>query len=1145
MLKPGFYEQVIDLALRHALQASPDAAHFDSQIERIDEAEAAQILTQYLAGIIKDSLHLIREKPDCQSAELERCGEQIDRADPGLQQDQALAPGLRRQIDLANQLIRTISRATGEPSYQERLVDHRAEQLLALLDTTNRTPDQHKRRTLPRPATSLTLSSLFTGTVHEPSLFGELKREIATADRIDWLVSFIRWSGLIILLDDLREFTRNGGRLRVITTAYMGASDVKAIDVLSQLPHTEILVSYDTSRTRLHAKSYIFHRQTGFTTAYVGSSNLSNAAISAGLEWNVKVTAQDMPEVLRKIEATFESYCQSREFEHYTSADRERLADAIRRERNRDPGAGLAADIQYYFQITPYPYQQEILDRLTAERDIRGHFRNLVVAATGTGKTVIAAFDYQRFCRAHPEQANRLLFVAHREEILVQSLNCFRGVLRDPNLGALWVGEHRPASLDYLFVSIQTFHAQGLQDRLRPDFYDYIVVDEFHRAAAPTYQQLLSVLQPRILLGLSATPERMDEKDILDYFDQRIAAEIRLPEAIERKLLCPFVYFGVTDEVDLRQLRWTQGGYDPVELSRILTLDRAVAGRRAALIMASLERYIADLASMKALAFCVSVEHARFMAGQFNRYQIPALALTALSSPAERADARSSLERGQIQILCVVDLFNEGVDIPAINTVLFLRPTESLTVFLQQLGRGLRLAPGKDCLTVLDFIGQAHQRFSFEDRFRALLTHTRTSIEHEVRNGFIHVPTGCYIQLERVARDYVLENIRQSIQARDGLRSRLRTFTADTGQALTLINFVRYYHLDPRSLYNRKMSFARLAVQAQARPDFTSGLESALARQNSWLKLCSIDSRRWITFLQRILPHASTLDFSRLTAAEIRMLRMFIYTILPDRGQPARTQASSGTPAADRVEEPAPLEFAPLASVLMEPVPVESVPAEPVPVESVPVEPVPASSPLALQAGQIDWLRRLQQDPVVLDELLQLLAIRFEQIDLVDEPVDVGFDCPLDLHCTYTRDQILVALDMLQPSTVREGVRYLADKQIDVFFVTLNKSDKDYSPSTMYLDYAVNDRVFHWQSQSSTSAESPTGQRYIHHRARGSKVLLFVRDCKKGPHGAVPYTFLGLADYISHEGSRPMSLLWQLQRPIPAKFLPAAQVIPA
>ena len=943
MLQPGLYEKVINTALNSELSEIPDAR---KSVAPIDRAEASKVLAQYLADVVQKGLENVLDNGGDISA----------------------------QIGLANQIVDLIQNTTQEADFAALSVDQRAEQLLALLrEQDPRLAVGKTAADLSRPETSIAQSSLFTGAIHEPQMYTELKKEIVSADHIDMLVSFIKWSGLRLLMDELKEFTQNGGELRIITTSYMGATDVKAIEELRALPNTQIKVSYDTKRTRLHAKTYVFYRNTGFTTAYVGSSNLSNAAISSGLEWNVKVTRRDLPETIDKIAATFESYWNSSEFEYYSEDQKERLARALKAEKYFDANN----DEVYTMDIAPYSYQQEILDKLEAERTVRGYTRNLVVAATGTGKTVISALDYKRFCKQHPGKPCRLLFVAHREEILRQSLYTFRAVLKDANFGGLFVGNCKPESIDQLFLSIQTFNSQDFAAKTVSDFYDYIVVDEFHHAAAPTYQKLLSYYQPQILLGLTATPERMDGKSVLPYFNNR---------------------------------------------------------------------------------------------------GIPSIFLTGKSSDEERKTAKGRLVSGEVRFIFVVDIYNEGVDIPEVNTVLFLRPTESLTIFLQQLGRGLRLAEDKECLTVLDFIGQANKRYNFEDKFAALLSNTTRSVTREIKDGFISAPKGCYIQLEKKAAKYILDNIRASYGNTAGLVSRVASFTEDTGLELTLANFLDYYHLDPRAIY-KFSSFSRICARADMIEDFSEPLEEVLTKALS--RLAVVDSRRWIRFLLDLLPRLDDMDFTALSELEQRMLQMFYVTVWSKA-------AESWT--SDEV---------------------------------------------------LDNLYALSDSPMLLGELLDLLRYRYEQIDFIDEPVELGFDCPLDLHCTYTRDQLLVALDFLKPATVREGVKWLPEKQMDVFFVTLNKADKDYSPTTMYHDYSINENLFHWQSQSTTAADSPTGQRYIHHRERGSKVLLFVREFKADriTGGAEAYTFLGTANYVKHSGSRPMNITWKLDRPIPAKFL--------
>lgn len=1040
MLHDGLYEQIISKALDQELTSSDKLI----DVAPIDGAEAARVLSKYVAEIVEKGLQNVKDN----------------------------GGDVATQVELVNRIVATIEAETHEESFDSMSVAERAEQLLALFDKQNSIFALNEKAKIVRPETSIAQSSLFTGAVHEPQMYTELKKEIVSADRIDMLVSFIKWSGLRLIIEELETFTKNGGELRIITTSYMGATDVKAIEELRKLPNTQIKVSYNTKITRLHAKAYVFHRDTGFTTAYVGSSNLSNAALTSGLEWNTKVTRKDLPETIDKITATFEYYWHDREFEFYDEGQYERLSRALKAEKYME---GASPEV-YTMDIRPYSYQQEILDKLDAERTVRGYNRNLVVAATGTGKTVISAFDYKRFRKNNPGKPCRLLFVAHREEILRQSLYTFRAVLKDANFGEMYVGSYKPDSIDNLFISIQTFNSQDFTTKTSPDFYDYIIVDEFHHAAARTYQKLLKYYEPAILLGLTATPERMDGRSVLEYFNNRIAAEIRLPEAIDRKLLSPFQYFGVTDTVDLDTLKWQAGGYDKGELSRIYTMSGFVAERRADLVIASLLKYVTDIGDVKGLGFCVSIEHAEFMSDYFNKHNIPSMFLTGQSPDEERKEAKTRLVNGDVRFIFVVDIYNEGVDIPEVNTILFLRPTESLTIFLQQLGRGLRLAEGKECLTVLDFIGQANKKYNFEDKFAALLSNTTRGVSREIKDGFVSAPKGCYIQLERMAAKYILDNIRASYGNAAGLVSRIASFTDDSGLPLTLANFLEYNHLDPRSIY-KYASFSRLAARADAIDDFSEPIEETMSK--AFARFAVVDSRRWISFMLRYLPRINEINPSQLTDIEKRMLQMFYVTVW-------------GKPAADWKD-----------------------------------------------ASVRENLATIADSPVMLAELIELLNYRFDQIDFIDEPVVLGFDCPLDLHCTYTRDQLLVALDFMKPDTVREGVKWLPEKKLDVFFVTLNKADKDYSPTTMYNDYSISPTLFHWQSQSTTAEDSPTGKRYIHHVEKGSRVLLFVREFKQDniSNSASAYTFLGTATYVKHEGSKPMNITWHLDKPIPAKFL--------
>lgn len=475
-LKDGVYEKVMSRRFAEVLKEALAEDQVRAEEEDVDAEEAVGYLSSYLQQVIRLCLKDIADRDEENSVD--------------------------HQLALTNELIASLAKKTEELGGGQEVAN--APFLLKSLE--------HKKNTLlprrwERPATSFTRSFLFTNSKKDVSMVHELTKEIASSDRIDFLISFIRFSGLQLLLPALRLFTARGGHLRIVTTTYMGATDPKAIEVLASLPHTEVRISYDVKETRLHAKSYMFYRESGYSTAYIGSSNLSHAAIAEGMEWNMKVTAQDQPHIIDKMSATFETYWHSEDFTSYEpQKDEEKLRRAIDRERGRSSGTDASS---YAFDIQPYPYQQAILDALDTERHGKDRWYNLVVAATGTGKTAISAFDYRRFAASRKE-GTRLLFIAHREEILKQSLSCFRQVMKDPDFGALAVGGHRASHVEHLFMSIQTLNSQRFFEKMDPYYYDMIIVDEFHHAAARSYQHLLTHFHPKILLGLTATPERMD-----------------------------------------------------------------------------------------------------------------------------------------------------------------------------------------------------------------------------------------------------------------------------------------------------------------------------------------------------------------------------------------------------------------------------------------------------------------------------------------------------------------------------------------------------------------------------------------------------------------------------------------------------------
>jgi superfamily II DNA or RNA helicase/HKD family nuclease len=813
-MKDGLYEKILDSKSKEKLKSK---ACID--IRNVDKSELSNVISITYQKIIRETLSQISDPKD--------------------------------KMELIRKLNETIGIDGfdySDKGYKELLTVHHDENSFNTLKSF-------------RPKTSIANSTLFTGN-SATTLESELSREIRTADRVDFLVSFIKFSGLRLIFEDLVEFTKKG-TLRVITTSYMGASDYKAILELSKLPNTEVKISYDTKRTRLHAKAYYFHRNTGFSTAYIGSSNLSNPALSSGLEWNLKVSEYTSKDVIDSFIKTFETYWNDEEFRTFSPIDQDDQsllkASLTMPERKES--------MPIFFQLKPYSHQKEILEDLKVEREEFGSYRNLVVAATGTGKTMVAAFDYK-------EQSNngkkKLLFLAHRKEILDQSLYTFRNVLRDQNFGELWVDGSVPNDYNHVFASIQTLNSNEKYKRFSEDHFDYIVIDETHHASATSYFRILDYFKPEILIGLTATPERMDGQNILEHFNNRIASEIRLPDAINRKLLSPFHYFAATDPVDLSHLTWARGGYEISQLENVYTKDK----QRVQVILDTMNKYLKDMKTFKALGFCVSIKHADFMADSFEKAGIPSRSLHSKTSEDARELAKSELQKGIINCIFTVDLFNEGVDIPEVDTVLFLRPTESLTIFLQQLGRGLRLSEKKEVLTVLDFVGQAHANYDFSFKLRALTGKTNRSIKEEILDEFPNMPAGCHIKLEKIARDYILKNIQSSIFNINDLRRMMRNFQHNFSCELNLKNFLDNYGIEKDRFYSR-YSFYELLVQTGNKNDYKVKHKKELSQ--ALRRFARIDSKRLLSFAKTIL--AEDIDCSLLSQKEQLMLGMIHYTL--------------------------------------------------------------------------------------------------------------------------------------------------------------------------------------------------------------------------------------------------------------------------
>ena len=1039
MIELGLYEQIINKLFEVKLEQLDSKRYFIGK-KQIDSSNVAKYLSRYLYGLFE---HVFSQ----------------------LKQDEET---VEKAIGIANSIIKSLAR----DFYLENndLISAKSEILTAVVDKTKfEFPDIAERLMEITPITSLVNSSLFTGSSRQVTMESELKREIQSADDICLLVSFIKKTGINLIYEQLKYFTDSGKRLKIITTTYMGATDFQAVKKLAALENTEIKISYNSSVDRLHAKSYLFLRNTGFHTAYIGSSNLSEAALTAGLEWNVKVTQAELPHIIKEVRHTFESYWEDPLFETFINGrDDERLKATLAGANDSQPIDYSVLDL-----IKAHDYQDAILEKLRMEREVFGHYRNLVVAATGTGKTVIAAFDYKNF-REQNWRAN-FLFIAHREEILKQSIKTFRKVLQDENFGDLWYGGVDPSALTHLFASKDILNNRLESIDLAEDFYDYIIFDEVHHIAADSYRKILARFKPKILLGLTATPERMDGEDITQDFDGRISAEIRLDDALNNNLLAPFHYYGITDSVDLRDVRWQGGKYVISELSKIYTFN----DQRTGLILRKIEDYLPDYRNVRALCFCVDVEHAKNMQAKFQLAGLKAGYLVS-DNGAERVLWSRKLKEKKINFLFVVDMFNEGVDIPEVDTILFLRPTESLTVFLQQFGRGLRKAEGKSYVTILDFVGHCNKEFNYTDRFRRLMGRTSMGVAEEIEMDFPHLPLGCHITLEAKAKEYIMENIRASIGSfrKTRVENWVRTFRNDFDKPLTLTNFLDLHQIPLEKFYK---VFSWNSLMADTGQSYQRSRFESQLRRAAYKKWLSTDSFSYFSFVEQIAHKRMKVNVQMMNSIEKQMALMFYYDLFLEAGHYNSLQ------------------------------------------------------------GMFD---DLATDSLFIDELEEVMGLLKNRCEAYEKPDNsVLMNFPLKLHGVYTKDQIFVAIGtstIEHKSSNREGVERNKLRNIEAMYVDIIK-DREEGSNTNYNDFAINESLFNWETQNKVSPESPAGRNYIN---QTQTMLLFVRQQDSFPEDkgrTMGYTYLGQVTLVKWQGAKPMEIVWRLKTPMPASFFKIAR----
>ena len=947
--------------------------------------------------------------------------------------------------------------------------------------------------------------SIVTG--EDDPLLPHLTSNFANATGIDIAVAFTLQSGIQLLKGYVKELLERGARVRFLTGDYLGVSDPDALTQLLDFEGNVACRVFETAQSgsSFHPKTYIFHYKNNYGIAFVGSSNLSATALRGGVEWDYKVVSSRDPHGFSDIFSAFE-----RLFGH--PATRELTYDWIDQYRSRYRtvrrdllDAEVVAAVSHEQPpppATPHEIQHEALAALENTRRV-GNGAGLVVLATGLGKTWLAAFDSSR------THFRRVLFVAHREEILSQALDTFRRINPAARLGN-YDRIEKDTQADVLFASIQTIGKRNHLDQFEPTAFDYIVIDEFHHGSAPSYRRLLDHFEPKFMLGLTATPERTDGGDLLALCQENLVYRCDLGEGIRRGKLCPFQYFGVPDDVDYQNIPWRSTRFDEEALTAaVATLARADN---------ALDQF-RKRAGKRTLAFCVSQRHADFMARHFRSAGLRTAAVHAGENSDPRTASLDRLKQGELDILFAVDMFNEGVDLPSLDTVMMLRPTESKIVWLQQFGRGLRTSPDKPSLTVIDYIGN-HRAFLLKPLtlLEALMPLKPTDRDiwnalESVRENTADLPPGCEVTYDLEAVEILKALLKLQSKPEQAMREYYLDFKERNGQRPTAMEA---FHdgFSPKFVRAPYGSWLRFVGDMG---DLTPGQQEVLINCGDFLEAVETTpmTRSYKMLVLKALLRVNRIpgeiriselarEFEKLTTTSSRLRsdlsvsaedHKAVQTLLKKEPIAAWTGAK-GTKGKAHFE---------LSDDFFR--------------TTFSVGDAERESFRELVRELVDW------------RLAEYVGHDNENNEPTpDEKTQIG----PQLWEPYQRDQIPPLFGMTFSEAIwNKG--YVSQPKHIFFLVTLENETSQ--PNFRYRNrFLAADRL-ECQSQNQTTQQNKQGRAIRNHAQMGIDVHLFVRREKKTPNGTgASFYYCGDLEFVSWDGEKPITLQWKLVNPLPERL---------
>jgi len=957
------------------------------------------------------------------------------------------------------------------------------------------------------------------------NFFVYLKQELLNCKKFYFIVSFIRYSGIQLLISTLDELEKQGIQGEIITSVYLNITDSKALRKLLSYKNIKVKI-YNNSSESFHTKAYLFEKEK-YHSVVIGSSNISQSALYSAEEWNVKLTDSSFFNIYGKSLNQFEKLWHSNEAIELTQDfidEYEKYKKSVNVQNTFDY---RKTKIEQENEFVPNSMQKRVLQKLRETR-INGNKKGLVISATGTGKTYLAAMDIKQFFEINSNTENKLfeindkfLFIAHREELLENAINVFSKILKiDKNEFGRIYGGLKEIDKSIIFASIQSL--RNCYNEFKPSFFDYIIVDEFHHSMSDSYLKTLSYFNPKFLLGLTATPKRMDGKDILSLCDYNVVDEIGIKEALEEDLIVPFHYFGVNDyTINYDNIPYKNGKYN----EKIL-LENLLLNTRTDYIVKKINKFGFDGDELSAVAFCQNIEHAFFMKEEFSKKGYKSAVITANTNSNERSEILEKFKNKKIEILCVVDILNEGIDIPTINLLLFLRPTMSSTIFIQQIGRGLRKAKNKDFVTIIDFIGN-HKKdyllinyFSSEVDNKDTLFTKKEKIINEIKNQFSNIPKSCYVELDRICQNRIIEKIEKiNFSSKNILKEMYSSYKQEIGKSENEFLQVRDFNtnielfqelcLKMHSFYNAQLQFENSEIKQNKIFLLNSEETEFLAYLEKKLTIVE-------PFTYLIVKYLINNDFINLEIIADEYKNYF--NIKDDFQKEYVINRIFTELVEDEILEKNSknrlFKISKKYNKIFE-------------------NKKENNDEINLKLIDLDNSQNTNYNfKNRLEDLLYLGLSEFKKnnnLSIFNENILIPYK-------KYKRIELQILLDSKVPKGSWRAGYANTDKDI-CLFATIDKTHI-LQENLKYDNSLFADDIIQWISQPKTAHTSSVGKMFINHKKLGYNVHIFIRKFAfMDGNKTNPFIYLGKADYYKSSGDKPMRILWKLEKKIPQELI--------